>query len=206
MTFKPTAQLPAPPWPGGNAPPPTAYALLSPQLQLFVDLYRETGDAMASAVRAKMFSPDYPIDVLAAKTLEREDVRAAIVALDLAQQEAAEKAAAPAPRVPVEITKDVIMADLQNVFEVAMGHDGDADPMLDANGKPLGPKRNLGAAIAAKKVQASMIGALKQTIDVNFHAKRAEDMTDEELDRIIKGSARRQVEGEFKDITPEDEG
>lgn len=198
---KPLAQLPAPAFPGPAGPAAGTIAVrhgLNTQEQLFVELYRETGDAMASCVRAKMFSLDYPTDVLAKKTLERPEIQAAIAELDEAERRAIEAKQIPAVRQPVEVTKDVIMADLQTVFEVAMGQDLNTALVTDKEGKVVDRPLNLGAAIAAKKIQASMIGALKQTVDVNFHMKRPEDMTDEELERIIKqGKAR---DAEFEEV------
>lgn len=183
------AQLPAPPWPGGKEPPPSAFSLLEPQLQLFVELYRETGDPMASAVRAKMFSAEYPIDVLARKTLEREDVLAAIIALDERESEAVAAVAEPAvPKQPVVVTRDTVTANLQDVYEQALG------------------AKAFGAAIASQKTIASLNGWLKQTVDVNIGFKRAEDLSDEELERIAKAGGKRTMDGEFKDITPEDDG
>lgn len=208
---KPLAELPAPPFPGPSGPAAGAITVrhgLTAQEQLWVKLYRETGDAMASCVRAKMFSPEYPTDVLAMKTLERPEIQAAIAELDQAEREAVAASQVPAVRQSVEITREVILADLQEVFEVAMGNDFtlgaavapvSAKPGTDA--AALLKPRNLGAAIAAKKVQASMIGALRQTVDVNFHMKRAEDMTDEELDRIIRqGKAK---DAEFEEVKEE---
>lgn len=195
--------LPAPPFPSRNVPVEVVLASLglSTQDQLFVTLYRQTGDAMASCVRAKMSDPAWPTDVLAMKTLERSEIQRAIELLDKHERETVEARQqtkqqvalrSPAP----EITKDVIMADLQNVFELAMGNGPATD--VDEKGNPVAPKPNLGAAIASKKIQASVLGILRSTVDVNFHMKRAEDMSDDELERIAKqGKA---IDAKFEEI------
>lgn len=200
--------LPAPPFPSRDLPTEVVLASLglSTQDQLFVTLYRQTGDAMASCVRAKMSDPAWPTDVLAMKTLERPGIQRAIELLDRNEREAAEARQqtkqqialrSPAP----EITKDVIMADLQNVFELAMGNGPATD--VDEKGNPVAPKPNLGAAIASKKIQASVLGILRSTVDVNFHMKRAEDMSDAELERIAKQG--KTIDAQYTDVTGDDE-
>lgn len=186
--------LPAPPFPSRDLPTEVVLASLglSTQDQLWVTLYRQTGDAMASCVRAKMSDPAWPTDVLAMKTLERSEIQRAIELLDKHERETAEAAAAKSQAVaarmpPVEITRDSVVANLQEVFEQAM------------------PALAFGAAIASQKTIASINGWLKQTVDVNIGFKRPEDMTDDELERIIKQGAKGTISAQYKDVTPEED-
>lgn len=179
-----------PPVPTPAFPLPPGYELaklkLSEQLMLFVELFRTSGDAMAAAVRAKMSDPRWPIDVLAQKTLERPEVQEAIRLLDLYDQQKQEAEIRakrePTVRQPVTVTKDTLVADLREIYESAKDD------------------KAYGAAIAAAKTSASILGLLKQEVNVNFRMT-VEEMPDEELLKIARQGGK-MIDADFEDVTP----
>lgn len=179
-----------PPVPTPAFPLPPGYELaklqLSEQDSLFVELYRQTGDAMASAVRAKMSDPRWPIDVLASRTLDRAEIREAIRLLDLYEQQKQEAEIRakrePTVRQPVTVTKDTLIANLEDVRGQAM------------------EAKAFGAAIASVKVAASLLGLLKSEVNVNFRMT-VEEMPDEELLKIARQGGK-MIDADFEDVTP----
>lgn len=131
------------------------------QDSVFVQEMARHGDGMTAIVRSGIRDPRYSMEVVLRKTLERPEIRAAVKAL-----ERIEKATAPS-----EITRDSVVADMQHIYEKA-------ESIGDIKG-----------AIAAKRLQADLMGFLEQKIAVT-HTMKAEEMTDAQLMRIAQQKQR----------------
>jgi hypothetical protein len=125
------------------------------QDQVFVETYVQSGDAMLACVKAGIRDHKYPMDVVAKRQLARPEIKAAITAYQKIKS----------ANVPVEVTRQSIIADMQDVYEKAID------------------QSQLSNAIAAKKLQAALLNLLQQNISIT-HTFRAEDLPDEELARI----------------------
>ena len=121
---------------------------------VFVQEYVEHGDAMLACVRANIRDPRYPMDMIARRTLERPEIRAAIAALSKIMDF----------RAPIDITRESVVADLQSVYERAFERD------------------MLAQAVAAKKTQADLLGFTVQRIEVTH--RDVNEMTEAQLVKI----------------------
>lgn len=134
---------------------------------VFVEQYRLTGDAVQACIRAGIRDARYPITVVANRQLQKPEIVAALKAL--------ERIATSMQ--PLEITRDSIIADFQEIYEKAL-QDG-----------------QYASSVSAKKAQALVMGFLTTNINIT-HGFRADLMTDDQLMRIANG-------GNAKDITKE---
>ena len=135
----------------------------------FVAIYVETGDPLIAATRAGIQTADSSIIITAQRYLNRPEIRAAI---DVVQQ--LDRGAAN-----VKVTRESIVESCQAVFENAQRD------------------RQYGSAIAALKLQSSLMGLLEQKIKIS-HSYKVSDMSDAELQRIASGAI---IDGQFTDIT-----
>lgn len=161
--------------PDSILPGPSTLADLRAKKEMaFCEEYVRTGDALTAAIKAQLQSPNYPIDVVARQLLDRPDIRLVIGVLEKHNKGAT----------PVEITRDSILADMQNCYE----------------GAYLAGRYD--TAIAAKRLQAALMGFLVEKREVTL-VKSVGDMTNAELralaykGRVIEGS----VEGGTGDAT-----
>lgn len=122
---------------------------------VFCREYATHGDAILACVRSNIRDPQYPIAVTAARTLERPEIRAGIRAFETVAKSSE----------PIEITQASIAADMERVYDEAM-NTGDWK-----------------GAIAAKRLQADVMGLMKTEITVT-HKRSVEDFTDAELMRL----------------------
>lgn len=135
----------------------------------FVRHYVKSKDAVQACGQARIHCFGYDPRDVAYHQLARPEIKQAIAA--------EEKRVATLP--PAEITKDSIITDLERVFDESM-QAGEYNP-----------------AIAAKKTQASMMGWLEQTVNINLK-QDATMLSDAELLKVIND--RRpgtMIEGEF---------
>jgi hypothetical protein len=122
---------------------------------VFVEQYRLTGDAVQACIRAGIRDARYPITVVANRQLQKPEIVAALKAL--------ERIATSMQ--PLEVTRDSVVADMQDVYEKAL-QDG-----------------QYASAIGAKKLQSMLLGMLQTNISIT-HGFKPELMTDEQLMRI----------------------
>ena len=122
---------------------------------VFVEQYRLTGDAVQACIRAGIRDARYPITVVANRQLQKPEIVAALKALERIETSMQ----------PLEVTRDIIVADMETVFQRALDDGQHA------------------SAIGAKKLQSMLLGLLQTNISVT-HGFRPEMMTDEQLMRI----------------------
>lgn len=126
---------------------------------VFVSEFVKTGDATTACIVAGIRDNRYDIRVTAEKTLARPEIRTAIEALQRIYQV---DVAQP------EITLDSVVADMQVIYQKAVD-DGQYQ-----------------AAIAAKKLQASLRGWLDQKIDITLR-RSVDEMSTKDLERLAQG-------------------
>lgn len=141
---------------------------------IFCQEYARSGDALDAIITAGIVNEDdakvqFPKRVLAERLLARADIQAAIKAIR-AMDSAVEQ---------VEITHRSIAADMETVYAAAL------------------TAKDFKAAIAAKNLQAGVMGLLEQKIRITSH-KSVEDMTTAELAAIA-------FKGRTLDVTPQKE-
>mgnify|MGYP003393119859 FL=1 len=139
---------------------------------MFVKIYVQTGDALDAYVRAGYKVHGYEGRTVTEYLLERPDIQLAIAAAS----------AARSSKSPVEITRDSIISDLEDIHSNAM---------MDKEYAP---------AIAAKKLQAQLAGHLVENVQVT-HKMDPKMMTDAELMRMIE-LKRKQITAPMIDVTP----
>lgn len=149
---------------------PIATGLTDPKQVLFCEEYARTGDAMLAITKAGIRSYEYTLPVLAQQLLAREDIRAAITAIK----------AASTP-INIEVTRDTIIEDFQQIYQKAMDDSKLAD------------------AINAKRAQATVLGVMVVKTEIT-HKRSTKEMSDEELEKIARGDA---VDVSFEDVTDE---
>jgi hypothetical protein len=137
---------------------------------IFVRNYVQTGDALDSFKRAGYMSYGFDQRDVVGCLLNRVDIQSAI------------KAAFENPGNLVEITKDSIVSDLEIIHRSAM------------TAKDFTP------AIAAKKLQAQLMGVLQENVSITHHMD-VKRMTDEELIRLIELKSKSRA-NKMIDITP----
>jgi len=142
---------------------------------VFVEQYRLTGDAVQACIRAGIRDARYPITVVANRQLQKPEIVAALKAL--------ERIATSMQ--PLEITRDSIIADFQEIYEKAL-QDG-----------------QYASSVSAKKAQALVMGFLTTNINIT-HGFRADLMTDDQLMRIANGGNAKDISKDVIEV--EDEG
>jgi hypothetical protein len=142
----------------------------------FVKIYLQTGDALDACIRSGFKVHGHEIRTVAEYLLERPDMQLAIAAAS----------AARSSKSPVEITRDSIISDLEEIHSNAM---------IDKEYSP---------AIAAKKLQAQLAGHLVDNVQIT-HKMDPKMMTDEEIIRLMN-IKRKQIEAPMIDITPQPKG
>lgn len=133
----------------------------SDQDAVFVQQYLLTGDPITACIRAGIRDPRYPITVMADRQMKKPEIAAAIKAL----------AKIDAAGAPMEVTRESIVADMEDVYGKALT-DG-----------------QYASAIGAKRMQAMLLGYMDQKLTIN-HSFKVEHMSDEQLLRIAAGNAR----------------
>lgn len=127
---------------------------------VFIEQYRLTGDAVTACVRAGIRDPRYPITVVANRQLQKPEIAAALKALSRIETSV----------MPLEVTRESIIADFQEIFERAL-NDG-----------------QYASSVSAKKAQALVLGYLTTNISIT-HGFKVENMSDDQLMRIVEGRA-----------------
>ena len=140
---------------------------------IFVKIYLQTGDGLDACKRAGFVINGYDDRTVAEYLLDRLDIQAA---LQLAKESQNYKPAV------VEITRESIISDLDTIHQSAM-FDKDYTP-----------------AIAAKKLQAQLMGVLQENVQVT-HKMDVTRMTDEQLINMIALKSKRE-DLRMIDITP----
>lgn len=140
---------------------------------MFVKVYLQTGDGLDACKRAGFIVNGYDDRTVAEYLLDRCDIQEAI---KIAKESKARKPAA------VEITRESIISDLNDIHKAAM-IDGDYAP-----------------AIAAKKLQAQLMGVLSENVQIT-HKMDVTRMTDEQLMRLIALKSK-QEDLNMIDVTP----
>ena len=140
---------------------------------IFVRIFLQTGDALDACKRAGFVAHGYDDRMIAEYLLERPDIQAAMRA---SRDSTARKSA------PVEITRESIISDLDIIHQSAM---------VDKDYTP---------AIAAKKLQATLMGMVQENIQVT-HNLDVTRMTDAQLMQMIAAKSK-QEDLNMIDVTP----
>jgi hypothetical protein len=122
----------------------------------FCEEYVRTGDAVTAVIRAGIRATNFPVEIVARNLLNRPDIQIVIATLE--RHGGANDA-------PVEITRESVIADAQNVFEEAMR------------------AGRFESAIGAKRLQSALLGFLVERKEITL-IKGASEMTNDELRRI----------------------
>ncbi len=133
---------------------------------LFVKLYLQTGDALDSYIRCGHKAHGYEARTAAAWLLEQPNIQLALKTAETLK-----------PKAPVDITRESIVSDLDAIHASAVA-DKDYTP-----------------AIAAKKLQASLLGLIQENVQIT-HKMDVSAMTDAQLEKLIAAKAK-QIDGEF---------
>ena len=140
---------------------------------MFVKVYLQTGDGLDACKRAGFIINGYDDRTVAEYLLDRCDIQEAI---KLARESKGSKPAS------VDITRESIISDLNEIHRSAM-FDKDYTP-----------------AIAAKKLQAQLMGVLQENVQVT-HKMDVTRMTDDQLMRLIALKSK-QEDLKMIDVTP----
>jgi hypothetical protein len=140
---------------------------------MFVKVYLQTGDGLDACKRAGFIINGYDDRTVAEYLLDRCDIQEAI---KIAKESKGKKPAS------VDITRESIISDLDAIHQSAM---------IDKDYTP---------AIAAKKLQAQLMGVLQETVQVT-HKMDVTRMTDDQLMKLIALKSK-QEDLNMIDITP----
>jgi len=140
---------------------------------LFVKIFLQTGDALDACKRAGFIVHGYNDRIVAEYLLDRPDIQ---VALRAAKESETRKTA------PVDITRESIISDLDVIHQSAM---------IEKDYTP---------AIAAKKLQATLMGMVQENIQIT-HNLDVTRMTDAQLVQMIAAKSR-QEDLKMIDVTP----
>jgi hypothetical protein len=138
----------------------------------FCEQMARHGDAMLAAVRSGLCAGvTKDPRMVAEQALARPEIKAGIEVFKAAMD----------PAAAVEITRDSVIADIESIFQDAR------------------ETKDYGAALAAKKLQAALMGLLvnRQMIDVAHH-RDPKEMTTLQLEAFLRGQ-------KVIDVTPDDE-
>ena len=141
--------------------------------EMFVKIYLQTGDALDACIRAGYMTYGYEARAVADYLLDRPDIALAIK-MGQAQNRT---------RAPIEITRDSIVSDLENIHASAF------------------IEKEYGHAISAKKTQATLLGFVQENVQVT-HRMDVKQMTDEQILKLIALKSK-QIEGEFTEVEEE---
>jgi len=136
----------------------------------FVKVFLENGDALDAVKRAGYYVHMYDARDIADHLLDQPHIKAAI------------SASQPRVRAPIDITRDSLISDLEQVFDNAM---------LEKDYTP---------AIAAKKTQATLLGMVQENMQIT-HRFDVASMTDEQIIKLMQSRQKKMI-----DITPEPVG
>lgn len=138
-------------------------------VQEYVRRENQPDAGVLAVIAAQLRDPQWLPHQIAERLLAQDIIQAAI------------KAARGFYRPPdsKEVSADTVSMDMENVFQEAMS------------------ARQFTAAIAAKKLQAEIVGLLAKTLNVNVH-HTVGTMADSELEAIARRGV---IDGEFQDIT-----
>lgn len=140
---------------------------------IFVDEYVRSGNAFLACNKAGLSDPRYPMEVVARRTLDRPEIKAAIgVARELKRK------GQLGGTMPGLYSREMLLEELQRTHEQAL-----AD-------------RQYGSAIGAVKTQAQILGYMEQTVNV-MHRVSPREMSLEDLRRLVAERAP-VIEGEFR--------
>jgi hypothetical protein len=137
---------------------------------IFVATFVETGDPIIAATRANIQDPSTSIIVTAQRYINRPEIRAAIEVVQSLERDA-----------PVKVTRDSIVESCQSIFEKAL------------------TDRQYASATGALKLQAALLGLLEQKITVS-HSYKVEEMSNDELLRIINGPPPETIETTYSEV------
>lgn len=140
---------------------------------MFVKIYLQTGDALDASKRAGFVVHGYDDRTVAEYLLDRCDIQEAI---KVAKESKNRKSAS------VDITRESIISDLDAIHQSAM---------IDKDYTP---------AIAAKKLQAQLMGVLQENVQVT-HKMDVTQMSDDQLMKLIALKSK-QDDLKMIDVTP----
>jgi hypothetical protein len=123
---------------------------------IFVREYVRSGRSDVACVRAGLINPEYPIKVIADRQMARPEIQRKIA-------EAAEGGQKPER---VEYSRDLILDELQVIHDRAVS------------------ESNFASAINALKTQATMMGMMDQTVNIN-HTVGAKGLSLQELRALV---------------------
>lgn len=144
------------------------------QDSVFIETVIGTSDPIAACVAANIISPEWPVTVVARIMMERPEIEAAINTLKRLKRDGVSSP---------QITRESIIADMQNVYEKCM---------LTGDTK---------AAIASKRLQAELNQWLDKNITVT-HRHDPTQLTEAQLLAIINSKP---IDGEWTDVTDKKE-
>jgi hypothetical protein len=124
--------------------------------EIFVREYVRTGRSDVACVRAGLINPEYPIKVIADRQMARPEI----------QRQIAEATEAGGKQERIEYSRDLILDELQVIHDRALS------------------MSNFPSAINALKTQASMLGMMDQTLNIN-HTVGAKGMSLQELRALV---------------------
>lgn len=137
----------------------------------FVKIYLQTGDALDAYTRCRYQAHGYEARTAAAWLLERADIQLALKTAEMLK-----------PKAPVDITRESIVSDLENIHARAVA-ESDYTP-----------------AIAAKKLQAQLSGYLAENVTI-MHRLDITAMSDAEIMKHLTKNAKH-IDGEFAEVAP----
>ena len=140
---------------------------------VFVIEYAQSGDAILSCIRAGITDAAFPIEILAKRMLERPEILTAVEALRKG------KTAGHTP----QMSRDSVVGELQDLY-----------------GKCVNGNR-FSEAIAAKKLQAQIMGWLVERKEITFR-RNANDLSDHELEDIIRQNQQEKAKRTATDLVP----
>lgn len=133
---------------------------------LFVKLYLQSGDALDAYIRCGHKAHGYEARTVAQWMLERPEITAMLKMAETLK-----------PKAPVDITRESIVSDLDAIHASAVA-DKDYTP-----------------AIAAKKLQASLLGLISENVQIT-HRLDISSMSDADIMKHLTAKSK-QIDGEF---------
>lgn len=147
-------------------------ALRDDRERVFAEQYAKHGDAFKALIAAKIANPAYPRHIIAEQLLAEPRIKAAIEAFKQVKPKRRE----------VRLTRDSLIADIEDVFEKAMG------------------KEDYTNALKAKQEQAQLLGLRVEKREVTVTAD-PQQMTTADLKKMFLEMKRQQESGMI-DVTP----
>ena len=141
---------------------------------LFCEDYARNHDGVRAAIRAGIKTGDMAVGIIAQRMLGRPEIKTAISIIEQAHRDVD----------PPEVTRDSIVADMQEVYQSAMNV-GDRDQ-----------------AINAKRLQSQLLGLLIEKKEVTLK-RGVDDYTTAELARIVDKA--KTIDAEFEEVVDDGE-